>query len=110
MYCTFFPVNPCSAWLMPCKLYFMHKRAAHRWNSLKGLAPQELASGGDRVVICGRDEARLTAATAALRRAGGPGANVHGFRCDVSNGHGAPASRTAHAALLREFVDGTPGT
>lgn len=51
---------------------------------------QELVEGGDRVVICGRDEKRLTAAAAALKaRARGQGA-VYAIRCDVSNGHGAP--------------------
>jgi len=51
------------------------------------LAREHLAAG-DRVVICGRDGARLRSAAAALRR-DVPGAAIHAAVCDVSNGHGA---------------------
>lgn len=52
---------------------------------------QELAAGGDSVVICGRDEKRVAAAVAALRQCACHGAKVHGVRCDVSNGHDVAA-------------------
>ena len=63
---------------------------------------RELLAAGDRVVICGRDEARLQAAVEALRR--GPGGSggasasqrVHGVRCDVSSA--ADVSRLGEAA------------
>ena len=54
-----------------------------------GGAAQELVAAGDSVVICGRDERRLTAAAEALRRRVVGSAAVHALRCDVSNGHGA---------------------
>lgn len=65
------------------------------------MAVQELAACGDRVVICGRDEKRLAAATAALRQRAGRGAQVHGFCCDVSNGHGERIQSTPVYSFFR---------
>ena len=52
-------------------------------------------------MICGRDERRLAAATAALRRQACPGVRVHGFRCDVSNGHGGLRNYTLCGRVLK---------
>jgi len=52
---------------------------------------QELVEGGDRVVICGRDEKRLAAAAAALKERARRQGAVYAIRCDVSNGHDVAA-------------------
>lgn len=52
---------------------------------------KELVAAGDRVVICGRDESRLTTAATALRQHAAEGGAVHAVLCDVSNGHDVAA-------------------
>lgn len=68
-----------------------------------GLATaMELVREGAAVVICGRDEARLAGALSKLKNEAGAGAEVHGYRCDVSDPQ-------AVAQLVSAVVDALGG-